>query len=251
MARHYSCSALCDESRSMTRNARLVVPGLPHHLTHRGNRREEIFKRLEDYRVYMRMLRKFLVEVKVRLWAYTLMPNHVHLITVPCHADSLSKLIHNVHGGYADFFNGLYGTVGHLWQGRFFSSVMDEGYLWNAVRYVERNPVRAGLVSRAEDYEWSSAAAHCGLRDDPLLSNDMPLSPFITNWSEWLATGDPEDLNSQIRQNTALGRPCGSEFFIRGLEHDLGRSILPRKRGPKPKKTPSTDSDHGQLNFDN
>jgi putative transposase len=138
---------------------------------------------MEDHFVYIRLLQKFLAEFEVRLWAYALMPNHVHLIVVPPKEDSLSALIHRAHGGYADFFNALYGTVGHLWQGRFNSSAMDEGYFWNAVRYVERNPVRSGLVSVAEEYRWSSAAAHCGLRHDPLLSNDLPHNPLIRNWS--------------------------------------------------------------------
>lgn len=220
----------------MTRGARVVVPGLPHHITHRGNRREEIFRRPEDYLAYLRLLRKYLNEVQVRIWAYSLMPNHVHLIAVPDAEDSLSKLIHHAHSAYADFFNELYETVGHLWQGRFYSSAMEEGYFWNAVRYVECNPVRAGLVERAEEYRWSSAAAHCGLRDDPILSNDIPFNPYIGNWSEWLALGDLEAVNGHIRRSTATGRPCGSDLFIRGLEQKLCRPILPRKRGPKARK---------------
>ena len=218
----------------MTRNARLVVPGLPHHVTHRGNRREKIFRRTEDYLEYLRMFQKFRVEADLRLWSYTLMPNHVHLIVVPTYEHSLSTLIHKLHGGYAEFFNSFYRTVGHLWQGRYYSSAMDEAYLWNAVRYVERNPVRSGLVSKAEEYRWSSAAAHCGLRHDPLLSNDLPLNPLIRDWSQWLALEDTAEI-TQIRQNTTLGRPCGSELFVRSLESKLGRTILPGKRGPKPK----------------
>jgi putative transposase len=146
------------------------------------------------------------------------MPNHVHLIAVPEREESLSDAIRSVHGKYAELFNGLYDVVGHLWQGRFGSSVMDEHYLLNAVRYVERNPVRARLVNRAEDYPWSSAAAHCGLRLDPLLSEGLPLVGSIENWSCWLEGVESEEDLKRLRDCTQRCRPCGSEEFVSIIE---------------------------------
>lgn len=132
----------------MARPERVVIPGLPHHITHRGNHRDETFRDAEDYRVYLRLLRKALSRYEVKLWSYCLMPNHIHLVAIPSREDSLSEMIRRAHRKYAELFNGLYDSAGHLWQGRFGSAVMDEEYLFNAVRYVERNPVRACLVNR-------------------------------------------------------------------------------------------------------
>jgi putative transposase len=159
----------------MSKPNRIVVAGMPHHVTHRENRREKIFRDEEDYRTYLRLLQKAIVRYFVQLWSYSLMPNHVHLVAVPLRSESLGKAIHWAHGTYAEYFNARYSTGGHLWQGRYRSSVMDEHHVLNGVRYVERNPVRAGMVRRAEDYPWSSAAARCGLRHDPMLSDDLPL----------------------------------------------------------------------------
>jgi putative transposase len=120
-----------------------------------------------DRRVYLRLLAKQCIEQKVRIWAYSLMDNHVHHIAVPDREKALSRAFKRIFGEYARYFNTRYVKTGHLFQGRFKAAVLDEPHLWNAVAYVERNPVRAGLVRRAEDYPWSSARAHCGLREDP------------------------------------------------------------------------------------
>jgi putative transposase len=202
----------------MARPERVVVPGLPHHVTHRGNHRDPIFKHEDDYRVYLRLLCRSMKRYEVRLWSYCLMPNHVHLIAVPTRKESLSEAIRWAHGKYAELFNSLYDSVGHLWQGRFGSAVMDEQYLFNAVRYVERNPVRACLVKRAEDYVWSSASAHCGLRHDSVLSGDLPLVGIVANWSSWLAGSESTEDMRQIRDCTRRGRACGSDAFISMVE---------------------------------
>ena len=234
----------------MSRRDRIVVPGLPHHVTHRGNRRNETFKEADDYKIYLRLLRKYTQRYELRIWGYSLMPNHVHVIAVPSDVESLSDTIQCVDGTYATLFNGLYDTTGHLWEGRFFSCVMDEAYLWNAVRYVELNPVRAGLVARAEDYPWSSAAAHCGLRRDPLLSNDLPIIGLIEDWASWLAIPNPPDQDQRIRERTESGYPCGSDQFVIGLEQQLGRAIRPQKSGRKPKND-SAAVPSGLLKFSN
>lgn len=136
-----------------------------------------------------------------------------------------------MHGEYAEYFNEKYEVTGHLWEGRFFSCVLDEWHFWQAIRYVERNPVRAGLVDRAENYEWSSAATHCGLRDDPLLKAIPPLPGSFGDWSAWLAIEELDADLAEIRKGTRTGRPCGSELFLKDLERKLGRVLVPNKRG--------------------
>jgi putative transposase len=218
----------------MTRSGRVAIPGCAHHVTHRGNRKAVIFKDDSDRLVYLRLMRDACVAYYVWVWAYSLMDNHVHLILVPEFEDSLSRVIHDAHGEYTRYFNAKYQLVGHTWHGRFKAIPMDEWHCWNAIRYAEQNPVRAGIVKNAEDYLWSSAAAHCGLRDDMLLRGDCPLVGEINNWSEWLKIEDTR-MNDLIRRQTRLERPIGSDEFIRRLEVQTGRSFTPRKRGPKPK----------------
>lgn len=160
------------------------------------------------------------------------MPNHVHLVIVPSIETALAQGMRDLQTAYARQYNDLYGTVGHLWRGRFFSCVMDEMHMWAAIRYIERNPVRAGLVLRAEEYPWSSARAHCGLRKDPLLSAAFPYDGVIDNCAAWLADSDAT-IEEQIRQCSHTGRPCGSAHFVETLEQQLGRPLAPQKRGPK------------------
>ncbi len=146
----------------MSRVARIVVPGFPHHVTQRGNRRADVFEVDADYEAYLRFLKEYADRRGLAIWAYCLMTNHVHLVVVPEREESLGQALRDTHTVYAMHFNGRTDLSGHVWQGRFFSSPLDETYLWAAVRYVERNPVRAGMVERAEAYRWSSAQAHCG-----------------------------------------------------------------------------------------
>jgi putative transposase len=113
---------------------------------------------------------------------------------------------------------------------------MDEAYLRNAVRYVERNPIRSGLVARAEDYRWSSAAAHCGIRSDRLLADDLPILGIVEDWSSWLAVPNLREHDEMIRQRTESGYPCGPDEFVIQLEKKLGRPIRPQKSGRKPKQ---------------
>jgi putative transposase len=181
------------------------------------------------------MLRKFAESASVQISSYVLMPNHVHLVVIPEYKDSLAEMIGSAHGTYAEMFNAVYGTVGHLWEGRFASFVMDEPHFWNAIRYVERNPVRAGLVDRAEDYPWSSAGAHCGLRNDPLLS-PIATGRSSENWSDWLAGIERSTVLEALREHTNSGHPFGSKDFIQTLERQLGHPIVLRPRGRPPKE---------------
>ena len=216
------------------RRARVTVPGLPHHITQRGNRRGEVFIDAEDRHTYLELLTEYSKRYRLRLWAYVLMTNHTHLIAVPETETGLSKTFGDTHATYASMFNRKYGLTGHLWQARFYSSVLDDGHLFHAVRYVERNPVRASLVARAEQYPWSSALPHVLGEDDRYLDPGLPLIKVIENWSEWLASTDEEKPIEAIRNATSTGRVCGSEDFIDRLEIVHGYSLRKKKRGRKP-----------------
>ena len=149
--------------------ARVVVPGLPHQLTQRGNRREDVFFGDADRQRYLQLLIEYSDKHGLVTLAYCLMTNHVHFVSVPARADSLARVFKPVDLRYAQHINWTQGISGRLWQGRFFSCPLDDEHLWAAIRYVERNPVRARLVRKPEDYPWSRAQAHCGMRGDPIL----------------------------------------------------------------------------------
>jgi putative transposase len=218
----------------MPRRARIVFPGFPHHVTQRGNRREDVFRDDADRRHFLYLFARYIKRDHVDVWSYTLMTNHVHVIVVPDKKESLSSAMRDCLSDYALYFNKRYSYKGHLWLQRFYSSVLDPDHLWNAVRYVERNPVRAGLVSQAENYPWSSAAFHCGLRrTDPLLSGDSPLIGGMPDWSAWLQLDEQSGEFDLLRRNTNTNRPTGSKEFEEMLERICGRPILRRKPGRK------------------
>ena len=169
------------------------------------------------------------------------MTNHVHLVVVPMHQHSISKTLHDAHTEYSTYFNAKYGFVGHVWQGRADISLMDETYMWNAVRYVERNPVRAGIVQRAEDYPWSSAAAHCQFRADNLLSDDFPPPGAIKNWAEWLRIDHSEEDKRTIRAHLSTGRPWCTPEVLEQLEELTRRRLRPRQPGRRKKIRAETE----------
>jgi len=219
----------------MARMARVVAPGLPHHITQRGNRRMETFFAEADYREYLYLMAEWCNRCSVQIWSYCLMPNHVHLIAVPESEDGLRRAIGEAHRRYTRYINFQKDWKGHLWQGRFASFPMDEQYLISTARYVELNPVRAGLVKRPEEYKWSSANAHLQGEDD-ILVKVHPLSAIIGNWQDLLSIeSSDEDLDS-IRQHERTGRPMGSEGFLTSLEQITGRVLKRQKPGPKKNK---------------
>jgi putative transposase len=219
--------------------ARVVVPGVAHHVTHRGNLRGDVFLFPDSRQFYLGLLGECAKEAGMDVWAWCLMANHVHLIVVPHDADSLRRGVGLADQRYAAAVNARKGWTGHLWANRFYSTVLDEGHLWHAVKYVELNPVRAGLVKRAEDYPWSSARAHAGIAGpDPLLASDSPFPGPVADWAAWLAEGLDEESCAQLRRATYTGRPCASPRFTAHLETRLGRTLLPQKRGRKPKSGP-------------
>lgn len=224
----------------MPRVARAVVEKIPHHITQRGNRGNKVFFREKDYRQYLEWLGEYGRKSGLEIYAYCLMTNHVHIVGVPRDEQALAAALRPLHMRYAQWINRQRRWSGHLWQGRFFSSALDESCLYAAVRYVERNPVRAGIVEVAEDYDWSSASAHCGTREDDLLSGSLPEKWGIKDWSEWLREEKGRDKVEMLRRNTRKGLPCGSERFVAGLEKLLKRHL--RFRPPwRPKKVRETD----------
>ena len=218
----------------MPRQSRTVFAGLPHHITQRGNRRGDVFFTDEDRVTYLTWLGEYCQAHKVEIVAYCLMTNHIHLVAVPATDDGLVRVLRPLHMRYAQRINRAQGWSGHLWQGRYFSSALDDAYLWAAVRYVERNPVRAGIERRAEAYRWSSAAAHCGRRPDALLDPQSRWSKrfsAIDDWSAWLAQGDEESEMTMLRRNVDKGLPCGTDRFIEKLGQAAGRELIYRAQG--------------------
>jgi putative transposase len=224
----------CANVPRMPRLARAVCALVPHHITQRGNRREDVFFTDEDRQAYLGWLRDYAKKSDVEVLAYCLMSNHVHLVAVPKTEEGLQWALKPLHMRYAQRINRARGWKGHLWQGRFFSSALDDEYLWAAIRYVERNPVRAKLVRKAENYPWSSAAAHCGLRADPVLTDSTSWRrrfDGIGNWSAWLAEGDEPVKLDILRRNADKGLPCGGAKFIHKLERISGRLLRYRPIG--------------------
>jgi len=219
----------------VARLARVVAPGLPHHVTQRGARRLPTFFGDADYAAYRRLLAGFCAKFQVAVWAYCLMPNHVHLILVPADAAGLSRALSEAHKRYARMVNFRSEWRGHLWQERFHSFVMDEAHLLAAARYVELNPVRAGLVAAAEQWPWSSARAHLAGRDDGLVEVG-PLLDRVADWRSLLAEMPAAAEIEGLRRHGRSGRPLGPPGFVRRLESLLGRSLTPGRRGRKPKE---------------
>ena len=216
----------------MARMARLVVPGIPHHVVQRGNRNQKVFFSDSDKRSYLEILKEQLQKNNVHIWAYCLMDNHVHFIAVPEHETGLSKAFAQTHIKYTRLINFREKWRGYLWQGRFSSFPLDEKYLYAAVRYVERNPVEAKMVAKAEDYPWSSAKAHIFKTKDPLLKPSF-LDNEIINWSEFLTKDEDRELDKVIQSHSRSGRLLGEEAFVAALEEKFGLILKKSKPGPK------------------
>jgi len=218
----------------MARIARAVVPNLPHHITQRGNRRQQTFFTPGDYALYVELMAKWCRRCPVDIWAYCLMPNHVHLIAVPSTTHGLSKAIGEAHRQYTCEVNRREGWTGYLWQGRFASFAMDDRHTIAAARYVELNPVRAGIVQRPAQYLWSSARAHLARRNDALVVT-QPLLARVPDWSGLLRSGSALDVPDHWRRHERTGRPIGTDEFVDSVEARLGRTFKPRRRG-RPKR---------------
>lgn len=233
----------------MARMARVVAPGIPHHVTQRGNQQQEVFTCDDERRMYLRLLKSYSEEHKLAILGYCLMGNHVHLLLVPPHRDSLARCLGTAHMDYSRWVLVRRGTKGHLWQNRFYSCPVDGPRLWGTLRYVECNPVRAALVRQAELWLWSSARAHLAGQDDTGLLDMKPWRAAFTpqEWRAVLESGEDPEESEQLRRSTRTGRPLGGAEFVEELERRLGRMLRPRRPGPKPK---TLDSGQGTLPFD-
>lgn len=219
----------------MARFARIVLRDYPHHITARGNRREPIFFENGDHDVYRELLAEQVQKADVEIWAYCLMPNHVHLIAVPRTDAGLARAIGEAHRRYTNYINARAGFHGHLFQNRFGSVVMDDTHLMTGARYVSLNPVRAGLVARPEDWPWSSVRAHLSGNDDRLVIV-KPLLDRVGDLRALLAADARDEARfAALRRSETTGRPLAAEDFVKDLERRLGRPIAKRASGRKPK----------------
>ena len=212
----------------------------------RGNRRGQVFFGDHDRRSYLDSLKEICGQFEVQVLAYCLMSNHVHLIVVPPTEKAFEHVFRRLSTRHAQRINRLRQLSGHVWQGRYFSSPLDEAYLWNALRYVERNPVRAGIVARADHYPWSSAPAHCGRRTDELLTTEPDWLEFVGqvgDWAAWLSEEDSPAILEVLRTNSRRNQPCGSDSFVAELERRAGVPLRERPRGGSRKRSGGTSKD--------
>ncbi len=217
----------------MPKFRRLVVPGYPHHVTQRGVRRQTTFFDDADYQAYLNLAANLLGEYSIEIWAYCLMPNHIHAVVVPHDKKSMSSYFARLHQQYARRTNLRQEWSGHLWQKRFYSVVLDERHTYAAMRYVELNPVRSGISCRAAHWRWSSARGNLGLVEDPLILRRHTRA-IVSDWKGYLAEPDDERVLTTLRRRTATGRPGGDDAFLDELEKRTGRRIRKRRAGRKP-----------------
>jgi len=217
----------------MARLARVVIPGHPHHVTQRGNGRGRTFFGDHDYALYRDLLAANCRVAGVEVWAWCLMPNHVHLILVPSDPDGLRRALARVHRHYAGVIQARRKRSGHFWQGRFGAVAMDEEHLVAALRYVSLNPVRARLVARAADWRWSSTRAHLRGKDDGLTAL-APIKDRVPRFADLLGGAPETELFKRLRAAESIGRPLGNNGFLARIERRTGRVLKPGKRGPKP-----------------
>jgi putative transposase len=217
----------------MARLARVVIPGIAHHVTQRGNGRARTFFSNADYALYRDLLAEQCRRADVAVWAWCLMPNHVHLVLVPSDTDGLRRALAAVHRRYAGIIHARRRRTGHFWQGRFGAVAMDEDHLAAAMRYVSLNPVRARLVARAQDWRWSSTRAHLTGKDDGITAR-APIRERFPDFADLIASADAEAF-TRLRAAESIGRPLGDERFLAKIERATKRSLKPGKRGPKPR----------------
>jgi putative transposase len=223
----------------MARTSRIVIPTLPHHIIQRGNDRQQIFRDEEDFQVFLGWMREASKQFKVAIHAYVLMGNHLHLLATPSDVEGLARMMQWVGRFYVPYFNRKYDRTGTLWQGRFKTSIIEsERYFLICSRYIEMNPVRAGLVTKPSDYKWSSYAHHIGDKTDTLIA-DHPLywalgnTPFEREvaYKQFVEQPVTKEEAESLGQAVTKGRVLGSEQFKIQLEKRTNRRVRPGKRG--------------------
>jgi putative transposase len=215
----------------MPRQSRIVAPGAPHHVTQRGNRRQQTFFHDGDYLRYLQLAAEWCAKADVECWGYCLMPNHVHLILTPKTEAGLRAALAPMHWRYSYEVNRRERWTGYLWQGRFASYPMDEDYFVQASRYVGLNPVRAGLVARAEDWPWSSVRALLSGRDDALVKTAPLAARVRTDLPRFFEVDVAAEAMKKLRRAAATGRPLGGAAWLKALEQAAGRVLRDPPRG--------------------
>jgi putative transposase len=220
----------------MPRIGRAVAAGFPHHVIQRGNNREYVFFEKEDRKHYLSLLKKYAAKWDSPVMSYCLMSNHVHLLTRPESDESLFKVMQGLTLCYTQYINRIYGRTGRLWESRYHSCIVDhERYLWAVARYIEQNPVRTGMVEKAEDYPYSSASAHVKGSDDAVLGEDLFANERRQDYILMLRSEISEKEIERLRYATKTGRPFGNEGFVVEMENKLKRRLLQRSKG-RPRK---------------
>jgi putative transposase len=211
---------------NVPRRARLFIAGLSQHVIQRGNNRGVIFRVPSDYQVFLAILRHAAGQCRVEVHGYVLMTNHLHFIVTPASRTSLPEMMQTIGRAYVPFFNSRYARTGALWEGRYRASILhDDKYWMTCLRYVELNPVRAGLVAAPELYRWSSYRAHALGRQDTLVT-PHPLylaigSSPVDRQQAWRAVCRVpigEEHLTTIRRSIHAGRALGEPAFHEGAE---------------------------------
>lgn len=231
----------------MARLPRLVVPGQPHHVMQRGNDRQLIFRDTDDYQVFLRWLGTAAKQFQVAIHAYVLMPNHLHLLVTPADNTGLGRMMQWVGRYYVPYFNQKYDRAGTLWQGRYKTTVVEaERYFLVCSRYIELNPVRAGMAADPAQYQWSSYRHHIGAHSDPLITDHglywaLANTPFAREvaYRGLVEQALTTDELAALHDATLKGWALGSNQFKSRLERQTERRVRPAKKG-RPRKVRST-----------
>lgn len=228
----------------MPRVSRVVLPNFPHHIIQRGHNRQVVFVSDEDYLYYIDNLKYWKKSLECKVYAYCLMTNHVHLIVDPFqNVVNLALLMKRLAGRQTRYVNKIEKRTGTLWEGRYKSSpIKTEEYLLACCRYVECNPVRAGIVKNPEDYKWSSYRHKTGIEYiewldlDPCFNSlGLTQKERENQYKEWVSTSIPHGEWEMIRQAVKKGQLTGSSKFIEEVAIKIGRRIEFRGQG-RPKK---------------
>jgi len=215
----------------MARLPRVVIPGIPHHVTQRGNGRQRTFFEDGDYALYLDLLAAAAERAQTEVWAYCLMPNHVHIVLTPSDESGLARTFGELHRRYTGYVNARRRTTGHLWQGRFGSVAMDEAHFVTALRYVALNPVRARLVGKPEEWQWSSTRALLAGVDDHVVTV-APALERVDDFAAFLGEEFDDALAyAALRKAESVGRPVGSGAWLADMEARTGVKLAPGKRG--------------------
>jgi putative transposase len=216
----------------MPRIARIVGHGYPHHVVQRGNNKDNVFLDDNDFKAYLELVEKYSEKSESSVLSYCLMTNHSHLLLKPMKGNSLAKMMQGISLCYTQYFNRRYSRTGRLWECRYHSSIIEEdAYLWAVSRYIERNPVRAGMIEKPEDYKYSSGAAHLLGEDSSIIKEAIFEDKERGQYVKFMNDSAGDEQAEDIRRKTRLGHPLGSTEFIEKISKKVGRDLTFRPKG--------------------